>query len=44
MNSFAGSSEAACKGYTMSKRVDRKIQIKVKYVEVNLPWIFPQRW
>jgi hypothetical protein len=24
----------------MSKRVDRKIQSKVKYLEVNLLWIF----
>jgi hypothetical protein len=41
MNSFAGSSEATYKGYTMSKRVDRKIQSKVKCLEMNLLWISP---
>jgi hypothetical protein len=30
MKSFAGSSEAACEGYRMSKRVDRKVQSKIK--------------
>jgi hypothetical protein len=40
MNLFVGSSEAVCEGYMMSKIVDRKIQSKVKYLEVNLLWIF----
>jgi hypothetical protein len=30
MKSFVGSSEAGCEGYRMSKRVDRKVQSKVK--------------
>jgi hypothetical protein len=30
MKSFARSSDGACEGYRMSKRVDRKIQNKVK--------------
>jgi hypothetical protein len=41
MDWVAGSSEAACEGYTLSKRVDRKIQSKVKYLEANLLWILP---
>jgi hypothetical protein len=41
MKLFAGSSEANCEGYVMSKRVDRKIQSKVKYLEANLQWISP---
>jgi hypothetical protein len=31
--SFAGSFKAGCEGYRISKRVDRKVQIKVKYLE-----------
>jgi hypothetical protein len=42
MNLFVGSFEAVCKKYTMSKRVNRKIQSKVKCLEANLMWIFPQ--
>jgi hypothetical protein len=30
MKLFAGSYEAICEGYRMSKRVDRKVQSKVK--------------
>jgi hypothetical protein len=41
MNSFAGSSEAVCEEYTMSKKVDRKIQSKLKCLEANLLWISP---
>jgi hypothetical protein len=41
MKSFAGSSEATFERYTMSKRVDRKVQSKVKCLEVNLLCIFP---
>jgi hypothetical protein len=33
MKSFVGSSEGACEGYMMSKRVDRKLQSKVKSLE-----------
>jgi hypothetical protein len=33
MKSFAGSSEGAYEGYRMSKRVDRKLQSKVKCLE-----------
>jgi hypothetical protein len=33
MKSFAVLSEAACEGYRMSKRVDRKVQNKVKSLE-----------
>jgi hypothetical protein len=33
MKSFAGSFEVACKGYMMSKRVDKKVQNKVKSLE-----------
>jgi hypothetical protein len=33
MKSFARSSEAGCEGYRMSKRVDRKVQSKVKSLE-----------
>jgi hypothetical protein len=32
-NSFAGSFKAGCEGYRMSKRVDRKVQSKVKGLE-----------
>jgi hypothetical protein len=39
MNWVVGSSEVICEGYTMSKRVDKKIQSKVKYLEANLLWI-----
>jgi hypothetical protein len=41
MKSFARSFEAAYEGYMMSTRVDRKIQNKVKSLEVNLLCIFP---
>jgi hypothetical protein len=34
--SFAGSSEASYKGYMMSKRVDRKVQSKVKSLKSEL--------
>jgi hypothetical protein len=33
MKSFARSTEAACKGYMMNKRVDRNVQSKVKSLE-----------
>jgi hypothetical protein len=33
MKSFAGSSKGTCEGYRMSKRVDRKLQSKVKSLE-----------
>jgi hypothetical protein len=33
MKSFAGSSEATCEGYRMSKRVDRKVESKIKSLE-----------
>jgi hypothetical protein len=33
MKSFAGSSKAAYEGYRMSKRVDRKLQSKVKSLD-----------
>jgi hypothetical protein len=33
MKSFTRSSETACEGYKMSKRVDRKVQGKVKSLE-----------
>jgi hypothetical protein len=36
MKSFVGSFEAACKGYRMSKIVDRKVQSKVKSLESEL--------
>jgi hypothetical protein len=32
-NSFAGSFKAGCEGYRISKRVDRKVQTKVKCLE-----------
>jgi hypothetical protein len=44
MKSFARSSEIGYEGYRMSKRVDRKVQIKVKSLEseepatVHFPW------
>jgi hypothetical protein len=31
--SFAGSFKAGCEGYRISKRVDRKVQTKVKCLE-----------
>jgi hypothetical protein len=33
---FAGSFEAACEGYRMSKKVDRNVQSKVKNLESEL--------
>jgi hypothetical protein len=36
MKSFVGSSKADCEGYRMSKRVDRKVQNKVKSLESEL--------
>jgi hypothetical protein len=33
MKLFAGSSEAGCEGYMMRKRVERKVQSKVKSLE-----------
>jgi hypothetical protein len=33
MKSFPGSSEVGCEGYMKSKRVDRKVQSKVKSLE-----------
>jgi hypothetical protein len=36
MNWVVGSSKATCEGYTISKRVDRNIQSKEKYLEANL--------
>jgi hypothetical protein len=39
--SFAESSEAASKGYMMSKRVDKKVQSKIKSLEVSMLCIFP---
>jgi hypothetical protein len=36
MKSFIGSSEATCEGYRMSKRVERKVQSKVKTLESEL--------
>jgi hypothetical protein len=41
MKLFAGSSEAACEGYRMSKRVDRKVQSKVKSLESEPAVHFP---
>jgi hypothetical protein len=41
MKSFAGSSEGTCEGYRMSKRVDRKIQSKVKGLESEHVVYFP---
>jgi hypothetical protein len=41
MKSFAGSSEATCEGYRMSKRVDRKVQSKVKSLESESIVYFP---
>jgi hypothetical protein len=43
MKSFVRSSEAACEGYMMSKKVDTKVQRKIKGLEVNLLYIFPRR-
>jgi hypothetical protein len=42
MKSFVGLSEAICEGYRMSNRVDRKVQSKVKSLEVNLLCISPR--
>jgi hypothetical protein len=39
--SFAGLSEGDCEGYMMSKRVDRKLQSKVKSLESELVVHFP---
>jgi hypothetical protein len=41
MKSFAESSEPTCEGYRMSKRVDRKVQSKVKSLESELAMHFP---
>jgi hypothetical protein len=41
MKSFVRSSNASCEGYRMSKIIDRKVQSKVKSLEVNLLCIFP---
>jgi hypothetical protein len=41
MKLFAGSSEATCEGYRMSKRVDRKVQSKVKSLESEYVVHFP---
>jgi hypothetical protein len=41
MKSFAGSSETDCEGYRMSKRVDRKVQSKVKSLESESVVHFP---
>jgi hypothetical protein len=41
MKSFVGSSEATCEGYRMSKRVDRKVQSKVKTLESESIVHFP---
>jgi hypothetical protein len=41
MKSFTGSSETTCEGYRMSKRVDRKVQIKVKSLETEHVVHFP---
>jgi hypothetical protein len=43
MNWVVGSSDAACDGYMMIKKVDKKVQSKVKCLEGNLLWILPQR-
>jgi hypothetical protein len=41
MKSSVGSSEATCEGYMMSKRVDRKVQSKVKSLESEPAVHFP---
>jgi hypothetical protein len=41
MKSFTGSSEAAYKGYMMSKRIDKKVQSKVKSLESESVVHFP---
>jgi hypothetical protein len=41
MKLFAGLSEATCEGYRMSKRVDRKVQSKVKSLESEYVVHFP---
>jgi hypothetical protein len=41
MKSFLGSSEAGYEGYMMSKRVDRKVQSKIKSLESELIVHFP---
>jgi hypothetical protein len=38
---FVGSSEVTCEGYGMSKRVDRKVQGKVKSLESEHVAYFP---
>jgi hypothetical protein len=43
MKSFARSSKAACEGYMMSKRVDRKVQSKVKKFRSEPAMHFPPR-
>jgi hypothetical protein len=41
MKSFAWSSEVTCEGYRMSKRVDTKVQSKVKKLESEPVVHFP---
>jgi hypothetical protein len=41
MKSFPGSSQAGCEGYRMSKRVDRKVQSKIKSLESEPVVHFP---
>jgi hypothetical protein len=41
MKSFLGSFEVDCEGYRMSKRVDRKVQNKVKSLESEPVVHFP---
>jgi hypothetical protein len=41
MKSFTGSSKAAYKGYMMSKRIDKKVQSKVKSLESESVVQFP---
>jgi hypothetical protein len=41
MKSFVRSSEGACEGYRMSKRVDRKVQSKIKSLESESAVYFP---
>jgi hypothetical protein len=41
MKSFPGSSEAGYEGYMISKRVDRKVQSKVKSLESQPVVHFP---
>jgi hypothetical protein len=44
MKSFAGSFEVGYEGYRMSKKVDRKVQIKLKSLDSGLVVHFPQCW